>query len=138
MARTKSATTTTVGQDWEMVRRYESAVAINARMDAMPSTQFADFATCLVLVHAYAVLQAALLELRGQGRFSARRGTLQCLLDESEGHLEWHDLPTIRRGKAERDAVAHGLKTLPRDQSWQYIRAVEAELRRWGFLRSTS
>jgi hypothetical protein len=135
MPRTKSAATT-VGQDWGIVRKYESAVAINARIDATPSTQFADFATCLVLVHAYAVLQAALLELRDQGRFSARRGTLQCLLDESEGHLEWHDLPTIRRGKAERDAVAHGLKTLPRAESWRYIRAVEAELRQWGLLRA--
>jgi hypothetical protein len=135
MAPIPASQTADVGADWQMVRKYESAVAINARLDATPSTQFKDFATSLVLVHAYAVLQQALLELRDQGRISKCRGTLGSLMDASEGHVDWRDLPKVRQGKAERDAVAHGLKVVPRGECWAYIRAVEAELSQWGFLR---
>jgi len=120
--------------NWALVQRFLAGARLNTTMPLFVSHTFANFAHALVLVHALAVLQQALIRFRDLGRFPKCGRNLKALLDSSENHLEWLDLPTIREAKSRRDGIAHRLEELERAQVWTYVRAIEKQLQHWGIV----
>ena len=86
----------------------------------------------LPLVHAFAVLNDALEQLRNEGKFECNGRELGRLMSASRHALNWQDYNLIFEGKNRRNDVAHRGDLLGREECWQYIDAVMRELANWG------
>ena len=98
-----------------------------------PAT-LADAAHNLPFVHAYAVLNEALVQLADEGHFARKGILLGELIKRSRKVLPWQDFALIRTGVKHRNDVAHRGKLLGRGDCWTYIDAVKTELAAWGVL----
>ena len=100
---------------------------------SFPAT-LANAAHNLPFVHAYAVLNDALLQLADEGHFVRKNFFLGDLLKRSRKVLPWQDFALVSMGAKHRNDVAHRGKLLGRKDCWNYIDAVKAELTGWGVL----
>ncbi|MCZ6897095.1 MAG: hypothetical protein V3S35_03875 [Nitrosomonadaceae bacterium] len=85
----------------------------------------------LPFIHAFAVLNIALEQLKSEGHFVCNSHFLGDLLQCSEKALPWCDFKLIRAGVKLRNNVAHRGQLLERGDCWKYIDAVNAEFSAW-------
>jgi len=90
----------------------------------------------LPFVHACAVLNEVLRQLRDEGRFACDGRTLGALVGASKDQLPWCDFVATTELVKRRNEVAHDAKLVPRGECWQYIDAIKAQLLAWGVLQS--
>ena len=90
----------------------------------------------LPFVLAYAVLDQVLAELINQGTFQCAGKTPQLgkKMKASQKVVPWQDYKNITNGKKERNLLAHKAKLLNKDKCFEYIDAIETELKAWGVL----
>jgi hypothetical protein len=55
-------------------------------------------------------------------------------MEASRSVLSWKDYDKIKNGKKDRNDLAHEAKLLSKDKCFEYIDAIETELRAWGVL----
>lgn len=119
---------------WAGVRKLLSAVAdgqaIGRLTGSWPSA-WADPAWNVPMLHAFSVLNDALLQLRDEGVFKCRAVFLGPLLEASADHLPWQDFALIRQGVASRNDVAHRGVIMPVSECRDYVEAIEKELVAW-------
>ena len=85
----------------------------------------------LPFIHAFAVLNIALEQLKSEDHFVCNSHFLSALLQCSEKALPWCDFKLIRTGVKLRNNVAHRGLLLERGDCWKYIDAVNAEFSAW-------
>jgi len=130
-----AAARSAISREWSVVRRYHNWVKSASFTDGgFLSSQFLDFCHSLVLIHSYSVLQKALRRLRKEKVFQAKGSELGVMMEATETTLPWLDFATVDTGRERRNRVAHQGKSLPRLETWSYIRAIERELVHWGVL----
>jgi hypothetical protein len=94
----------------------------------------ADAAHNLPFVHACAVLNDVLEQLKEEKHFQCKSFFLGKLLAASEAKLPWTNFDTIREAATRRNAVAHRGEVLPRKDCWRYIDAIKSELVTWNIV----
>ena len=94
----------------------------------------ADAAHNLPFIHAYAVLNDALKQLRDEGHFACNCFFLGALLKASQNVLAWRDFALISQGVTRRNEVAHRGQLLNRADCWKYVDAVKVELSALGII----
>ncbi|MEX2214123.1 MAG: hypothetical protein WD768_08350 [Phycisphaeraceae bacterium] len=97
----------------------------------------ADAAHNLPFVHACAVLNDVLEQLKQEGHFQSKSIFLGALLSASRGKLAWKNLPLIDEAVARRNDVAHRAEVLPRADCWRFIDAIREELVSWSILQAS-
>lgn len=98
---------------------------------SLPSIFLADPVYNLVLLYAFAVLDEVLRQLRDEGNFSSKTTKLGDLMHSSKTILPWLDFNLVDMGRERRNEIAHHSATIPRGECWQYIDAIETELKSW-------
>ncbi len=98
---------------------------------SLPSIFLADPVYNLVLLYAFAVLDEVLRQLRDEGNFSSKTTKLGDLMYSSKLSLPWLDFDFVDNGRERRNEIAHRSATIPRGECWQYIDAIETELKSW-------
>ena len=91
----------------------------------------------LPFVLAYAVLDQVLAELINQGTFQCAGKEplpLGTKMEASKNAVPWQDYDKIKNGKKDRNDLAHEAKLLNKDKCFEYIDAIETELKAWGVL----
>jgi hypothetical protein len=94
----------------------------------------ADAAHNLPFIHACAVLNDVLAQLRQEGHFQSNSIFLGALLSASKAKLPWKNFAVIEEAVARRNDVAHRAEILARGDCWRYIDAIKAELVSWSIL----
>jgi len=94
----------------------------------------ADIPHNLPFLHACSVLNDTLEQFRDEGPFGCKSFFLGALLKASELSLPWKDFSLISKAVDRRNALAHNGAILPRGECWQYIDAIEVELKYWKVL----
>ena len=94
----------------------------------------------LPLVLAYTVFETALDALGRQGEFAwqskMRLGPM--MKAAKEGNICWENYVLVNKGRKRRNHLAHRAELIPKDDCFEYIGAIEAELRVWGFIQASS
>jgi hypothetical protein len=89
----------------------------------------------LPFVLAYAVLDQVLAELINEGTFQcAGRAQLGGRMEASKNVLPWQNYKHITNGRNDRNDLAHEAKLLDKNKCFEYIDAIETELKAWGVL----
>ena len=95
------------------------------------TTDFADLCWNLMLVFAYGVFQQILKYLRDDGVFDSKSSNLGPLIQNSKVALNWQNYNYIWEGKEKRDKIAHEADYIKRKECWDYIEAIDIELKTW-------
>lgn len=121
-----------VGALREQIQR--STFISNGFTGGIHPTPLVNTAYTLPLIHAFAVLNIVLEQLKSEEHFDCNSHILAELLQCSEKALPWRDFKLIRAGVKLRNNVAHHGLPLERADCWKYIDAVNAELSAWHIL----
>lgn len=97
-----------------------------------------DAAHNLPFVHACAVLNDALEQLRDEQCFNCGGKHLGALLDASNGKLPWRNFQIIKEAVQKRNDIAHRAEILPRAECWRYMDAIKDELRSLNIIQPTA
>jgi hypothetical protein len=124
-----------IRMSWHGVREFreklQRAVLASFAFGGLPQPFLADAGHNLPLLHAFAVLNEVLQQLRDEGHFTCKGFFLGALMNASADALPWVDFALVKEGVARRNDVAHKGMVLPRTDCWKYIDAVETQLREW-------
>ena len=96
----------------------------------------ADAAHNLPFVHACAVLNDVLEQLKQEGHFQSKSIFLGTLLYASKAKLPWKNFSVIEEAVARRNGLAHRGEILPRGDCWRFMDAIGEELVSWNILQS--
>jgi hypothetical protein len=90
----------------------------------------------LPFVLAYAILDQVLANLIDQGAISChtKRPMLGEKMEASKSVIPWQNYALVDAGKTARNELAHKAKLLGKAACFEYIGAIEKELRAWGGL----
>ena len=100
----------------------------------MTVRNLSELAYNLPLVHACAVLNDTLLQLRDEGQFSCRKFFLGALLHDSRLSLPWADWTFMSEIVYKRNSLAHRGNLVSANDCLRYIEAIENELTAWNIL----
>ena len=127
-----------IREEWQGVRNRQTSIFVGLAASRSLGTgifphRVADISYSLVLIFAYSVLGTVLLQLGEEGFFTLpKKDTLLgALMHSSKTQLPWVNFSEVDRGRCKRNDVAHSDLVLPREESWQYIDAIEKELVNW-------
>ncbi len=133
-----AAALTEIRQQWggvRMLRVRVQRLTVGSAVASLGSVlTLADIAHNLPFLHACAVLNEVLEQLRDEGAFHCKARTLGALVKASAGSLEWVDLPGVEQMVRDRNALAHGGTLLGRAQCWEYLDLVERQFLAWGIM----
>jgi hypothetical protein len=133
----KDATALTkIRKDWTGVEALRVSLDVSAYATLpglFPFTLY-NAAHNLPFLHAFAILNEALEQLKEEGLFKCGSRKLGHLLKASKKVLPWRDFALIKAGVVHRNDLAHKGKLLNRPECWTYIDAIKAELSAWGIL----
>jgi hypothetical protein len=125
----------------EIRAAWEGVNALRAKIDrgilgafasgGWQAPMIADIPHNLPFIHACAVLNEALLQLRDEGRFTCRRFFLGALVQASRDSLPWKNHSLITRAVERRNDLAHRGEVLPRGECSDYVAAIGSELTAW-------
>jgi len=123
---------------WEGVKilrdRIQRSALAGFATAGLPQPFLADVSYNPPFIHAFAVLNDVLLQLRDEGHFGCKTIFLGGLVDASASVLPWLDLGLIKQGIDKRNDVAHRGVMLPRKECWKYIDTIYAQLVAWRVL----
>ncbi len=93
----------------------------------------------LPFVLAYAILDQVLAELINQDtiQYTGKKPPpLGAKMEASKKapEIKWQDYEKIEKGKEDRNDLAHEAKLLDKNKCFEYIDAIETELKAWGVL----
>ena len=129
-----------IQQSWNGVeilreRLKVSAFASMSDFGGMFPTLLANAAHNLPFLHACAVLNDVLEQLRDEGHFDCRYRFLGTLVMASRDKISWRDYALINdKVVKRRNGVAHHAELLDRGDCWKYVDAKKDELRGWGVI----
>lgn len=127
-----------VRQEWGGVEALQSKLKRSAFASGIGGRfpfALADAAHNLPFIHACAILNNVLEQLRDEGRFPCGERTLGALVNASKDEISWLDYALIKdKIVKDRNDIAHHGKLLGRGKCWEHIDAVKAELSGWGIL----
>ena len=96
----------------------------------------ADAAHNLPFIHACSVLNDSLLQLCKEGHFKCKSIFLGALVKDSKNSLTWDNYSLISDVVVNaRNGIAHKGTIIPRKDCWQYIEAIENQLKSWKILK---
>ena len=121
-----------VGALREQIQR--STFVSNGFTGGIHPTPLVNTAYTLPFIHAFAVLNMVLEQLKSEEHFVCNSHILTDLFQCSEKELPWCDFKLIRAGVKLRNNVVHRGLPLERADCWKYIDAVNAELSAWRIL----
>ena len=135
---TDTAALTEIRESWRGVEglrhKLQTALLGSFSQGATFAIFAADAAHNLPFVHACAVLNDVLEQLKQEGHFHSKSIFLGALLSASKAKLPWNDFPMIEEAVARRNDVAHRAEVLPRADCWRFIDAIRDELVSWSIL----
>jgi len=121
-----------VGALREQVQR--STFVSNGFAGGIHPTPLVNTAYTLPFIHAFAVLNIVLEQLKSEEHFVCNSHILAELLQCSEKALPWCNFRLIRAGVKFRNNVVHRGLALDRADCWKYIDAINIELTSWRIL----
>jgi hypothetical protein len=125
-----------ISQQWKAVRKlchssHRQYIVGGAVINETPPSESYN----LPFVLAYAVLDQVLAELINEGTFQcAGRAQLGGRMEASKNVLPWQNYKHITNGRNDRNDLAHEAKLLDKNKCFEYIDAIETELKAWGVL----
>lgn len=128
-----------IRKDWNGVEALRNKLQVSAFASmgvlggSFPFT-LSNAAHNLPFIHAFSVLNEALIVLEKEGHFKCKSIFLGKLLKASEMVLPWKDFSTIETGVGRRNDVAHRADLLERKECWKYVDAIKLELSTWGIV----
>ena len=130
-----------IGQEWAAVKKL---CAQSHRQAQIPGGSFIietppESFYNLPFLLAYGILDQVLTELIDQGTIQLngkkkKRLLLGDKISASVGVVPWQDYSLIGSGKTARNELAHEATLLNRNDCFQFIKAIETELKAWGVL----
>ena len=82
----------------------------------------------------YEFVKQGTITLQGENPQESKQRKIKRILKNGKDQVEWQDWDLIDTINKARNDVAHGRTVLGRGQCWQYLDALEHQLRAWGIL----
>ncbi|MCH5374334.1 MAG: hypothetical protein JJ992_10170 [Planctomycetes bacterium] len=124
-----------IQQQWDGARQLRERIKANAVFGFtgahIPVLNLSSLAYNLPFLHACAVLNDALLQLRDEGVYACRSIFLGALHNASKSAIPWNDWPLVGELIDRRNELAHKAVVISRKDCFRYIEAIENELRAW-------
>jgi len=122
---------------WEEVRTYRNIVVGNLNAASATgwgqSQEFRSVCFSLLLALAFSVLEAALKQMRQEGKF--RSGPqLGAMMANSIPAVSWLDYDAIDLARDDRNDALHERRILPHTKARDHLAAIERELVAWGIV----